>query len=65
MREVSSPELRVVRVSEFVEGVVLVLSPRLWRKCSSDLWGVVVSSRVRTAESILGMRGKDMLWVLT
>jgi hypothetical protein len=65
LREASSPELRVVRVSEFVEGVVLVLSPWLWRKFSSDLWAVVVSSRVRAAESVLGMRGKGMLWVLT
>ena len=47
LREASSPELRVVRVSEFVEGVLLVLSPWLWRKFSRDLWGVMVSLRVR------------------
>lgn len=29
LKEASSPELSVVRVSEFVDGVLLVLSPRL------------------------------------
>ena len=29
LREASLPELRIVRVSEFMEGVLLVLSPRV------------------------------------
>ena len=61
--EVSSLELSVVRVSELVEGVLFVLNPRLWRKFSSDWWGVIVSFRVGVGVSILGMRGKHVLWV--
>jgi len=57
--------MRVVKVSEFVDGVLLVLSPRLWRKFSRDLWGVMDSLKVGEAESGFGMREKRRLWVLT
>ena len=63
--EVSSPVLIVVRVSELVEGVLFVLSPRLWRKFSSDLWGVIVSVSVGMGVSDLGMSGKRVLRVFT
>ena len=39
-KDTSSPELSVVRVSEFVEGVLLILIPRVLRKFMRDLWGV-------------------------
>jgi len=65
LMEVSSLELSVVRVSELVEGVLFVLSPRLWRKFSSDLWGVIVSVSVGVGVSDFGMSGKRVLWVFT
>ncbi len=58
LREVSSPELRVVRVSEFMDEVLLVLRPWLFRKFRSDVWGLMVSSKVREVKFCLGMRGK-------
>ena len=61
---VDAPELRVVRVSEFVDGVLLVLRPRLWRKFRRDLWGLMASLRVREVESGLGMRRNRRLWLL-
>lgn len=36
-KDTSSPELSVVRVSEFVEGVLLILIPRVLRKFIRDL----------------------------
>ena len=65
LTEVSSLELSVVRVSELVEGVLFVLSPQLWRKFRSDLWGVIVLVSVGMGVSDLGMSGKRVLWVFT
>ena len=57
LKEASSLELSVVRVSEFVDGLLLVLNPRLWRKFRRDLCGVMVWSKDMEADSGFGMSG--------